>query len=135
MTRTDFLLIAPELWVLTMTCVMITAIAMTPGFLRSEAVLDHFGVTEDNWRDAIEKDAHFALSETPLLVGRAIAALAADPPPRTDLDSDYQLTVESAAGVAKYRRVLFVDADPECIIHPDFVFTKGSGGKLERASG
>ena len=57
----------------------ITAVAMTPGFLRSEAVLDHFGVTEENWRDAVEKDAHFALSETPLLVGRAIAALAADP--------------------------------------------------------
>ena len=57
----------------------ITAVAVTPGFLRSEAVLDHFGVTEKNWRDAIEKDAHFALSETPLLVGRAIAALAADP--------------------------------------------------------
>jgi NAD(P)-dependent dehydrogenase (short-subunit alcohol dehydrogenase family) len=57
----------------------ITAVAVTPGFLRSEAVLDHFGVTEDNWRDAITKDRHFALSETPLLVGRVIAALAADP--------------------------------------------------------
>ena len=57
----------------------ITAVAVTPGFLRSEAVLDHFGVTEDHWRDAVAKDAHFAFSETPLLVGRAIAALAADP--------------------------------------------------------
>jgi NAD(P)-dependent dehydrogenase (short-subunit alcohol dehydrogenase family) len=57
----------------------VTAVAVTPGFLRSEAVLDHFGVTENNWRDAIEKDAHFAFSETPLLVGRVIAALAADP--------------------------------------------------------
>jgi NAD(P)-dependent dehydrogenase (short-subunit alcohol dehydrogenase family) len=57
----------------------ITAVAVTPGFLRSEAVLDHFGVTEDNWRDAIAQDRHFALSETPLLVGRVIAALAADP--------------------------------------------------------
>ncbi len=57
----------------------ITALALTPGFLRSEAVLDHFGVTEETWRDAIEKDAHFAHSETPLLVGRVIAALAADP--------------------------------------------------------
>lgn len=56
----------------------ITAVAVTPGFLRSEAVLDHFGVTEQNWRDAIEQDTHFALSETPLLVGRVIAALAAD---------------------------------------------------------
>ena len=47
--------------------------------MRSEAVLDHFGVTEENWRDAIEQDRHFALSETPLLIGRVIAALAADP--------------------------------------------------------
>lgn len=57
----------------------VTALAITPGFLRSEAVLDHFGVSEENWRDAIEQDPHFAHSETPLLVGRAIAALAADP--------------------------------------------------------
>ncbi len=57
----------------------VTALAVTPGFLRSEAVLDHFGVTESNWRDAIATDPHFAASESPLLVGRAIAALAADP--------------------------------------------------------
>ncbi len=57
----------------------VTALAVTPGFLRSEAVLDHFGVTEDNWRDAIEQDEYFAESETPCYVGRAIAALAADP--------------------------------------------------------
>ena len=57
----------------------VTALAITPGFLRSEAVLDHFGVTEANWRDAVEKDEYFAESETPCYVGRAIAALAADP--------------------------------------------------------
>ncbi len=57
----------------------ITALAITPGFLRSEAVLDHFGVTEANWRDAIDKDLYFVESETPCFVGRAIAALAADP--------------------------------------------------------
>ena len=50
-----------------------------PGFLRSEHVLDHFGVTEANWRDAIDKDPYFAESETPCYVGRAVAALAADP--------------------------------------------------------
>src|SRR5690606_14147336 len=50
-----------------------------PGFLRSEAVLEHFGVTEANWRDAIATDPFFAGSETPFYVGRAIAALAADP--------------------------------------------------------
>jgi NAD(P)-dependent dehydrogenase (short-subunit alcohol dehydrogenase family) len=53
--------------------------AITPGFLRSESVLQHFGVTEDNWRDAGEKDSNFLQSESPLFVGRAVAALAADP--------------------------------------------------------
>lgn len=57
----------------------VTALALTPGFLRSEAVLDHFGVREENWRDAIAKDPYFAESETPAFVGRAVAALAADP--------------------------------------------------------
>ena len=57
----------------------VTALAITPGFLRSEAVLDTCGVTEANWRDAIEKDPYFAESETPCFVGRAVAALAADP--------------------------------------------------------
>ena len=57
----------------------VTALALTPGFLRSEAVLDHFGITEANWRDAIAADPYFAESETPCYVGRAVAALAADP--------------------------------------------------------
>jgi NAD(P)-dependent dehydrogenase (short-subunit alcohol dehydrogenase family) len=57
----------------------ITAVAVTPGFLRSEWMLDHFGVTEANWRDAAEKESSFIASETPLFVGRGIAALAADP--------------------------------------------------------
>jgi NAD(P)-dependent dehydrogenase (short-subunit alcohol dehydrogenase family) len=57
----------------------VTALAVSPGFLRSEAMLDNFGVTEANWRDAIAKNAPFAESETPLFVGRAVAALAADP--------------------------------------------------------
>lgn len=57
----------------------VTALALTPGFLRSEAMLDHFGVTEANWRDAARKDPHFIASETPAYIGRAVAALAADP--------------------------------------------------------
>jgi NAD(P)-dependent dehydrogenase (short-subunit alcohol dehydrogenase family) len=57
----------------------ITALAVTPGFLRSEWMLDHFGVTEANWRDAAKKVKPFIASETPLFVGRAVAALAADP--------------------------------------------------------
>ena len=57
----------------------ITALAVTPGFLRSEMMLENFGVTEDNWQEAAKKDPHFAQSETPFFVGRAVAALAADP--------------------------------------------------------
>ena len=56
----------------------VAAVALTPGFLRSEAMLEHFGVTEANWRDAVKKDENYAVSETPLFAGRAIAALAAD---------------------------------------------------------
>jgi len=57
----------------------VAAVAVSPGFLRSEAVLDHFGVTEATWRDAIARDEHFAHSETPRFVARGVAALAADP--------------------------------------------------------
>ncbi|MGY1495542.1 SDR family oxidoreductase [Streptomyces sp. QTS52] len=56
-----------------------TAVALTPGWLRSEMMLDHFGVREENWRDALERFPHFAISETPRFVGRAVTALAADP--------------------------------------------------------
>ncbi|MER5465248.1 SDR family oxidoreductase [Streptomyces sp. NPDC002668] len=56
-----------------------TAVAVTPGFIRSEEMLDIMGVTEETWRDAIAKQAHWALSETPDYTGRAVAALAADP--------------------------------------------------------
>jgi NAD(P)-dependent dehydrogenase (short-subunit alcohol dehydrogenase family) len=56
-----------------------TAVALTPGWLRSELMLDLYGVTEQNWRDACVIQPHFVISETPHLVGRAVAALAADP--------------------------------------------------------
>ncbi|WP_025745912.1 SDR family oxidoreductase [Kallotenue papyrolyticum] len=56
-----------------------TAVALTPGWLRSEMMLDHFGVKESNWREALAREPHFAISETPRYVGRAVAHLAADP--------------------------------------------------------
>jgi NAD(P)-dependent dehydrogenase (short-subunit alcohol dehydrogenase family) len=56
-----------------------TAVSLTPGWLRSEAMLDAYGVTEANWRDATGKQPHFAISESPAFVGRAVAALAQDP--------------------------------------------------------
>ncbi|MEV6907315.1 SDR family oxidoreductase [Amycolatopsis sp. NPDC051071] len=55
-----------------------TAVAVTPGWLRSEAMLDAYQVTEENWRDATKVQPHFAISESPAFVGRAVAALAAD---------------------------------------------------------
>jgi NAD(P)-dependent dehydrogenase (short-subunit alcohol dehydrogenase family) len=79
----------------------VTALTVCPGFLRSEAVLDHFGVTEANWRDAIAKDPFFAESESPFFVGRAVAAVAADPQAHrragqvlfaADLAADYGFT-------------------------------------------
>jgi NAD(P)-dependent dehydrogenase (short-subunit alcohol dehydrogenase family) len=79
----------------------ITAVAVTPGFLRSEWMLDHFGVTEANWRDVAKKVKSFIASETPLYVGRSVAALAADANVRTkngrvfaswDLADEYGVT-------------------------------------------
>lgn len=57
----------------------ITALAVTPGWLRSEMMLAGFGVTEDNWRDVIAREPDFARSETPRYIGRAVVALASDP--------------------------------------------------------
>jgi NAD(P)-dependent dehydrogenase (short-subunit alcohol dehydrogenase family) len=56
-----------------------TAVSLTPGWLRSEAMLEAFRVTESNWRDATQIQPHFAISESPAFVGRAVAALAQDP--------------------------------------------------------
>jgi len=56
-----------------------TAVALTPGWLRSEAMLEAFGVTEETWREATARVPHFCISESPAFVGRAAAALAADP--------------------------------------------------------
>jgi NAD(P)-dependent dehydrogenase (short-subunit alcohol dehydrogenase family) len=56
-----------------------TAVALTPGWMRSEQMLEHHRVSESNWRDATERTPHFCISESPRYVGRAVAALAADP--------------------------------------------------------
>jgi len=66
---------ASELWKY-----RVAAVAITPGFLRSERMLEYFGVTEENWRDAGAKDKNFLESESPLFVGRAVVALALDHP-------------------------------------------------------
>jgi NAD(P)-dependent dehydrogenase (short-subunit alcohol dehydrogenase family) len=71
--------VLPLLWAAELAPHGIAVMAITPGFLRSESMLEHFGVTEANWRDGGKKDPNFLASESPLFVGRAVAALAADP--------------------------------------------------------
>jgi NAD(P)-dependent dehydrogenase (short-subunit alcohol dehydrogenase family) len=56
-----------------------TAVALTPGWMRSELMLEHYGVSESNWREGTERTPHFCISETPRFVGRAVAALTGDP--------------------------------------------------------
>ena len=56
-----------------------TAVALSPGWMRSEAMLEHYSVSESNWRDATARTPHFCISESPRYVGRAVAALAGDP--------------------------------------------------------
>ena len=93
--------VLPLFWAAELAPHGITVMAVTPGFLRSESMLQRLGVTEDNWRDAGKNDPNFLASESPLFVGRAIAALAADPkvPARTgmlfgswELGRDYRLS-------------------------------------------
>ena len=88
-----------------------TALALTPGWLRSEMMLEHFGVTEQNWREAASAQPHFAaISESPLFVGRAVAALAADPDVHSRTGGSY-----SSGGLA--REYGFTDVDgsqPDC---------------------
>jgi NAD(P)-dependent dehydrogenase (short-subunit alcohol dehydrogenase family) len=74
--------VLPLQWATELAAHGITVLAITPGFLRSETMLQHFGVTEDTWREAGKTDPNFLVSESPLFVGRAIAALAADPKAR-----------------------------------------------------
>lgn len=82
----------------------IAAIALTPGFLRSEAMLDFFGVTEENWRDGAKVEPHFVASETPAFVGQAAAQLAADPEVMT-------FTGQALSSWGLSDRYGFIDAD------------------------
>jgi NAD(P)-dependent dehydrogenase (short-subunit alcohol dehydrogenase family) len=82
----------------------VAAVAITPGFLRSEAMLENVGVTEANWRDGASEDPDFAYSETPAYLGRAVAALAADP-------GVMAKTGRALATWGLYREYGFTDAD------------------------
>lgn len=56
-----------------------TGLAVTPGYLRSESMLELYGVTEETWRDAVERVPDYAISETPRYLGRAVVSLVTDP--------------------------------------------------------
>ncbi|HEU5439227.1 MAG TPA: SDR family oxidoreductase [Ktedonobacterales bacterium] len=88
-----------------------TAVAVTPGWMRSEQMLENFGVTEENWRDALERVPHFCISETPTFVARGIVALAADPTRRRQ----YAGQVLSSADLARIYGVTDSDGtQPDC---------------------
>jgi NAD(P)-dependent dehydrogenase (short-subunit alcohol dehydrogenase family) len=87
-----------------------TAVAVTPGWLRSERMLDNFGVTEETWRDALEERPHFCISESPTYVARGIVALASD----RDL-ARYAGKVLSSAELARTYEVTDTDGtQPDC---------------------
>ena len=99
----------------------VAAVAITPGFLRSESMLEHFKVTEQNWRDGGKMDANFLQSESPLFVGRAVAALAADPKvlERTGhLLSSWELAREYGFTDADGRRPDWGAFEPDFSKHP-----------------
>jgi NAD(P)-dependent dehydrogenase (short-subunit alcohol dehydrogenase family) len=82
----------------------VAAVAVTPGFLRSETMLERFGVTEETWREGRKKDRNFLESESPLFVGRAVVALAGDP---AILERSGQLSALGNSGVntdSRHRR-------------------------------
>ncbi|WP_331371478.1 SDR family oxidoreductase [Sinorhizobium chiapasense] len=98
-----------------------TAVSLTPGWLRSEMMLEAFGVTEPNWRDAAEKQPHFVISETPHFIGRAVAALAADPD-----KARWNGTSLSSGGLAKVYGFTDLDGSrPDCWRYMDEVMDPG----------
>lgn len=87
-----------------------TAVAVTPGWLRSERMLENFGVTERNWRDALAKEPHFCISESPTYVARGIVALAADP----DVKRFAGQTLSSAQLARTYGVTDIDGSQPDC---------------------
>ncbi len=87
-----------------------SAVSLSPGWMRSEIMLEVFGVTEENWQDGIEKDPNFAISETPRFVGRAVAELAKD-------EKRHELNGQSFSSGELAKKYDFVDIDgsqPDC---------------------
>ncbi|MGA4719725.1 SDR family oxidoreductase [Fictibacillus nanhaiensis] len=104
-----------------------TAVSLSPGWMRSEIMLEVFGVTEENWRDGIEKDPNFAISETPRFVGRAVAALAMD-------ENRHELNGQSFSSGELAKKYDFVDIDgsqPDCFRYLVEVVEAGKPANVE----
>jgi NAD(P)-dependent dehydrogenase (short-subunit alcohol dehydrogenase family) len=103
----------------------VTAVGVTPGWLRSEKMLENFGVTEDNWRDACTTRPRFAISESPTYVARGVAALAHDPEP-----TQWAGTIISARQLADSYDVTDTDGSkPDCWGHLAAYGWEHSGGE------
>ncbi|MQR94364.1 SDR family oxidoreductase [Fictibacillus phosphorivorans] len=104
-----------------------TAVSVSPGWMRSEIMLEVFGVTEENWQDGIEKDPNFAISETPRFVGRAVAALAMD-------DNRHELNGQSFSSGDLAKKYDFYDLDgsqPDCFRYLVEVVEAGKPANVE----
>jgi NAD(P)-dependent dehydrogenase (short-subunit alcohol dehydrogenase family) len=104
-----------------------TAVSLTPGWMRSEIMLEVFGVTEENWREGIKKDPHFAISETPRFIGRAVAAIAAD-------KIRHELNGQSFSSGELAMKYNFYDLDgtqPDCFRYLDEVVETGKPANTE----
>jgi NAD(P)-dependent dehydrogenase (short-subunit alcohol dehydrogenase family) len=104
-----------------------TAVSLSPGWMRSEIMLEVFGVTEENWEDGIEKDVNFAISETPRYVGRAVAALAMD-------ENRHELNGQSFSSGELAKKYDFVDIDgsqPDCFRYLVEVVEAGKPANVE----
>lgn len=98
-----------------------TAVSVTPGWLRSEMMLEAFKVTEENWHDATAYQPHFVISESPRFVGRAVAALAADPE-----KSRFNGQSLSSGGLAQIYGFTDLDGSrPDCWRYMDEVMEDG----------
>ncbi|MBN3555790.1 SDR family oxidoreductase [Fictibacillus nanhaiensis] len=104
-----------------------TAVSVSPGWMRSEIMLEVFGVTEENWQDGIKKDPNFAISETPRYVGRAVAALAMD-------DNRHELNGQSFSSGDLAKKYDFYDLDgsqPDCFRYLVEVVEAGKPADVE----
>jgi NAD(P)-dependent dehydrogenase (short-subunit alcohol dehydrogenase family) len=104
-----------------------SAVSLSPGWMRSEIMLEVFGVTEENWQDGIEKDPNFAISETPRFVGRAVAELAKD-------EKRHELNGQSFSSGELAKKYDFVDIDgsqPDCFRYLVEVVEAGKPANVE----